>query len=473
MIWFILLLATILRLINLNQSLWLDEAINVVSAKHFGFWDFVTKYSLGDFHPPGYFALLWIWTRLGGYGEIWVRLPSVIFGIATVWITYLIGREMFNKKAALLAALFMAIAPLHVYYSGEARMYSLATFAATLSFYFFWKVIKKGNRVDLVGLGVSNTLVLYSDYLVYLIFPAQFLYLIIWNRKVLKRFLIPWTINLFALIPWILIFPKQLSTGTVAASTLPGWASVVGGAGFKELALIPLKTFFGRISFENKAFYGLLAAAVAGIYGWILFDIKKIDGAVRILICWILVPVTLAFLISFFIPILSYFRMIFILPPLYLLLAKGIDNLSVHKVFWKLAVLIICSISLLSLSIYYLNPKFQREDWRGAVLSIDQMAQENGTILFESNNLPLPFIYYSQNLSPALGGLTKIPAKNSEDVNNLSQVIKTGKDIYLFEYLVDITDPQRLLQKKIEENYQKVETLNFNGVGFVSLYGLR
>lgn len=474
MIWFILILATTLRLININQSLWLDEAINIVSAKNYGFWDFITKYSIGDFHPPGYFALLWVWTKLGGYGEIWVRLPSVILGIVTVWLVYLLGKEIFSKKVALLTALFMAIAPLHVYYSQEARMYSLATFAAMLSFYFFWRVINKGNLGNMVGLVIGNALVVYSDYLVYLIFPAQLLYIIIWKRNILMRVIVVWMFNLMIFVPWLFIFPKQLSTGTIAATTLPGWASVVGGAGMEELALIPIKTIFGRISFENKTLYGIVAVAAVVMYGWIFFNLKKLDLASKVLICWIVIPVGLAFIISFFIPILSYFRMIFILPAFYLLLAKAIDNLSVHKVFWKLVVLIICLISLLSLTVYYMNPKFQREDWRAAVKEIDELAQQNGVILFESNNLPLPFIYYSKNLSPALGGLTKIPAQNLDDAINLNQIIKTKKDIYLFEYLVDITDPDRNLEKKLNmDGYQKIDTLNFNGVGFIYLYSLR
>ena len=465
MIILVLVLAAVLRLVRLDQSLWLDEAINVLATTQNSFWDMVTRYSIGDFHPPGYFALLWIWTKVGGIGEVWARLPSVIFGILGVFGVYLLGKEMFGKRVALLSALFMALAPLHIYYSQEARMYSMTSFAATLSFYFFWRFLNRGNRGDLIGYAISNILVLYSDYMVYLIFPVQFIFLLVWQRNALKEMIAPWIINFIVFIPWLTIFPKQLSSGTSAASALPGWADVVGGASIKELMLIPIKTFFGRVSLENKTLYGIVIVVVSLFYGWVVISgLRKIDKPSKLLISWIIIPVVLAFIISFFIPILAYFRILFILPAFYLLLAKGVDTLRSRARPWRLAVAGICLVNLISLGVYYTNPKFQREDWKGAVSMVDERAQVEGLILFENNNLPSPFIYYSQNISPAMGGLRKIPAESERDVNNIPNV----KNVYLFEYLVDITDPKRLLEKEIEKaGYKKINTLNWSGVGFV------
>ena len=130
MIWLILFLALFFRFINLNQSLWWDEAINVVYAQTSDFWWFITKYPVGDFHPPGWFAILWVWGHLFGFSEIMVRMPSVILGAATVGLTFLLGKELFNRRVGFLSAFLLAIAPLHVYYSQEARMYVLAALAS-------------------------------------------------------------------------------------------------------------------------------------------------------------------------------------------------------------------------------------------------------------------------------------------------------------------------------------------------------
>lgn len=459
MIYIILILSALLRIIKLDQSLWWDEAINLVNAKNFSFWDFVTRYPIGDFHPPGYFALLWGWTHLLGFSEIVVRVPSVVFGVGGVLIVYLLGKELFNKKVATLASLLMAMAPLHVYFSQEARMYSLAAFSVILSFYFFWKVINHKNKIFWLGYVISNVLVFYSDYLPYFIFPTQLLFLIWCQRTALKKILLLQAFSFMFLIPWLAIFPLQFLTGTKAAESLTGWAQVVGGANLKQLLLIPIKTIMGRMSFDDKFIYAGIVFVIAAVYGLVIWNaLKKLDKATKLLILWIVLPVVLAFLISLFVPVLAYFRMIFILPALYLLLSKGIEVLP--KKMSVVILIFVCLVSLISLTAYYTNPKFQRENWKEAVKAVEKKAQRKGVILFENNNLPAPFIYYSQNLVPAYAGLGNL---------NLRE-----EDIYLFEYLVDINDPNRLLEQLIKKKgFTEIEILNFEGVGFVRHFKLQ
>lgn len=474
MIWLILLLSFGLRLITINQSLWLDEAINVVSAQRLDFFSFITRYPIGDFHPPAYFALLWLWGHLFGFSEIAVRLPSVILGVLTVGLTYFLGKELGNKKAALVGASLLAVAPLHVYYSQEARMYSLAAFAATLSFYFLVKCVK-GGLWALCGYTVSVILILYSDYVAYLVLPAQLIFLLWYDRKSIKKILGSWGISLLFFLPWMLVFPEQLLTGRAAAVNLSGWNEVVGGTSLKNLALVWVKTLVGRISFDNKGVY-------AGVIGclsilWIL-GIEKGIGGIRgvrrirenegLLLSWILVPLILAWGISFIIPILSYFRLIFILPAFYLLLSYGLSKFP--KVWSTLLISIILLGELLSLFIYYTSPQFHREDWKGAVSFIRADVRFNDLVIFENNHVPYPFVYYADQLIQAEKGLIKIPAQTLEDTTSGDHLL--GKErIYVFEYLVDITDPQRLLdQKIISLGFKKTKIYNFSGVGFINQY---
>src|SRR3990167_7917065 len=127
MIYIILILAFILRVIKLNQSLWLDEAININAIRGLGFKDIVFNYSLGDFHPPLYHVLLKSWMLIFPVSEIRIRMMSVILGVATIFITYKIAKALFEKKTALISAALLSTAPLHIYYSQEARMYMLAS----------------------------------------------------------------------------------------------------------------------------------------------------------------------------------------------------------------------------------------------------------------------------------------------------------------------------------------------------------
>lgn len=466
MIWAILFLAAVLRIIKLDQSLWLDEAINVLAARDLSLWNYLTQYPIGDFHPPGYFLILWIWTHLLGYGEMAVRLPSVILGVSTVFVTFLLAKELFNRKTGLIAAFLLTLAPLHVYYSQEARMYSLATFAVTLSMFFFIRLINQQKWATL-GFITSTILVLYSDYLAYLIIPAQFIYLIWIKSPIAKGFLCLVFVSLFSLLPWLPIFIKQLQTGQQTAGILSGWANVVGGASLKDLLLLPVKTLIGRISF-NKEIYAVVVLIVGTLYGFfIIRGLKKLNDQTKLLLSWVVVPICLAFFITILIPVFSYFRMIFVLPAIYLLMAYGV--VSLQKKWFTFSLILITLINIIFIGIYYLNPKFQREDWKGAVYFLNQKSDDQSIILFHDNNIPAPFKYYQSDLSNSYPGLKNVPVEREEDLSGLED--KLTEKIYLFEYLFETTDPDNLLEKKlIELGYSKRETYNFNGVGFIHLY---
>src|SRR3990167_9329418 len=102
MINLILAIGAILRLISLNQSLWLDEATSAVAAR-MPLTDIFTKFLPGDFHPPFYYVFLHFWTILFGTSEIALRAPSLLAGILTIYIVYLIGKELSGEKIGLAA----------------------------------------------------------------------------------------------------------------------------------------------------------------------------------------------------------------------------------------------------------------------------------------------------------------------------------------------------------------------------------
>lgn len=469
MIWIITGIALILRLICLNQSLWLDEAINVISAKNLDLISFVTKYPIGDYHPPGYFLLLWSWSHIFGFSEIAVRIPSVFLGVGTVVLTYLIGKNLFNKKVGIIASLLLAVSALHIYYSQEARMYSLSTFSVVLLSYFFIQFLN-GKKWSLIGYIVTGVLVIYSDYIVYLIFSVHFLFLILTRKNLLMKWLIAVFASTLFFLPWINVFLAQIAEGMNTKIALPEWSKVAGGADLKNIGLIPIKFIFGKISFDNKILYGLLSTLFIFMYGYIILQgLKKLNKNALFLCIWILLPFFIVILISFFIPFLSYFRLIFILPPLSILVGRGLDTMSdkISKII--LAILVLASLCFIS--IYYLNPKFQREDWRSAALFLNNIKVRNSIILFEDNHVEFPFIYYKKDISNSFAGLKNIEASNLDDVNDIEEFSRNKNSIYIFEYLVEITDPKRLLEKKVLElGFKKTNVYNFTGVGLLLLY---
>lgn len=465
-IFFILLLASGLRFLGLDQSLWLDESVNVMYAHNTEFWHYITKYTLGDFHPPGFFIILWPWIRLFGMSEISVRIPSIIFSLGTIYLTYLIGRDYVNKRVGLIAALLLAIAPLFMFYSQEARMYSMAAFGATCSLYGFISLLNK-HRWGYLFYALGTVFLLYSDYVAYFILVPQFLYFMKASKEQKKEIIKGFSLGFLFFLPWLLIFPSQIVYGQQIASILTGWKDVVGGATLKNLLLLPAKIAIGRISIDSNILYVGTLLFVLGLYSILIFKAVSVIKKTHLFLVFLILPIMVGFLISFFIPIFSYFRFLFILPLLYLLLGVSLSNLK-----GKIAaiMLVICIlIGIIPSAFYLINNNVHRENWRDAVAFIHMHYQPGDLVLVDSNEELAPFAYYNQGKIPVTSALVNIPAYNE---NNVAAISLDGiKRVFLFEYLIDVYDPTRQADKFLERNGFNLENgYNFRGIGLIKVY---
>lgn len=468
LIWLFILLGVGLRLISLNQSLWLDEAINVLATQNYNLLGLITEYAKADFHPPGYFIILWFWTKFFGIGEVAVRIPSVIFGSITIYIVFLIGQKLHSRKLGLFCALLLAINPLHIYYSQEARMYALATLAVSISFFLFIKLIKE-ERISIIFLTLSNLLVLVSDYVAYFIFPSQLFFLLFFKQKeFFKKWLVAVIFAIVLGIWWIPVFLSQLNVGSVASSRLPAWKLIVGAFDAKAIPLTFVKFIIGRISHPDKLIYALILFPLTTFYSVLLISgVKVLKGKERNLIfSWLLIPIFFASVVSFFIPIYSYFRLLFVLPAFIILISLGVISFKSKLRYLFLGTLL--TIQIFSTAVYLFDEKFHRDDWKGVVKFLKL---QNKIVLFESSGTLPPFDYYARGEINARGALADFPAQDINDVSDLENILHKSKDVYLIEYLVDISDPNRLVAKRLAQlDYKLSETINFNGVGFVYLY---
>ncbi len=468
MIWLILSLGITLRLISLNQSLRLDEAINVMAAKSYSFYGMITQYAVADFHPPGWFIILWNFGKIFGYSEIVVRLPAVIFGVVTLYFTYLIGKKLISKNLGLLSALLLSVNPLHIYYSQDARMYALATMAVSINIFLLIKLIK-GEKLNPILLILSNIGVLSADYISYFIFPAQFALILILKRgEIFKKWLTALLLAVALGIWWVPVFLNQLDVGAVASANLPTWKFVVGGFDFKALPLTFVKFIIGRISLADKFIYGLILLPICSLFAVLLLRaIRASDNlSKKLLLMWIAIPIFLGIITSLFIPVYSYFRLLPVLPGFLVLTSFGI--LSFKGKLRYLFLIMVILIQLVSSLIYLTNPVFQREDWRGVVKFL---TNKRAMILFESSGTLPPFDYYAGNTLNAKGALKNFPANSEDEIVDLADLLKDYQEVYLVDYLVQISDPQRLVAKKLGDlDYKQTDIQNFNGVGFIYHY---
>jgi mannosyltransferase len=170
----LLILAAALRLSTLGlQSLWYDEAFTPVHVFHPGLGATLHSVVHTENTPPLWYVLLWAWTRVLGTGAVALRLPSALFGVATVAVAWAIGREPTGRRAtAIAAAAFVAVNPLFVWYSQEARAYALFVLLVALAMLCFLRARDSPTPGRLAAFAVAASLALLSEYFaVFLLVP--------------------------------------------------------------------------------------------------------------------------------------------------------------------------------------------------------------------------------------------------------------------------------------------------------------
>lgn len=456
----VLALALILRLINLNQSLWLDEAVQAITSQ--GSFLNIFQELRGDFHPPLYHLLMWGWVHLFGSKEIILRLPSVLFGVATVFVVYLItklGLHSRSVRLRLVAALFLATAPFHIYYSQEARNYALATLLASLSMYYF---IKNQQRKGLaLGYLLLTTFLLYTNYFGLFILLAQALVIAI-RREWRRLRMVFYCLLLF--LPNLVLLRTQLLTGYQATTSLPEWGRLVNVDFLKALPLTFIKFSIGRITVFNKKIYALITGILFIIYGGIITRGLANKKRPLILFSWLSVPILCAWLISFFIPNYQPFRLLLVLPALYLLLAWGIFQIRT-TILRNIVVIFVILINLISTSAYFINPYFHREDWRGLVQYIERQPKEDKVAILPSHTSYWPYEYYSIGKVRLVSISSGVKTITQENINNLTIEQFDNKTIYYIRYLVPMFDPQEKAISWLNENgFVKIKEVSFNQI---------
>lgn len=128
----ITLLAALLRFYKLGEwSFWGDEAFTL-SGKEDGFNYSIFRRSLAV-------DLIRLSTQYFGLSEWSARLAPALIGILTVVVLYLLVRNLFGHRTALIASALLALSPWHLYWSQNARFYSLLLLFYTLGLLAFYK----------------------------------------------------------------------------------------------------------------------------------------------------------------------------------------------------------------------------------------------------------------------------------------------------------------------------------------------
>ncbi|HWH20256.1 MAG TPA: glycosyltransferase family 39 protein, partial [Solirubrobacterales bacterium] len=160
-------LAAALRFATLGvQSYHHDEVVTASRILRAGFGHAMHQVWAGESTPPVFYALAWVWTQLVGTGEFGLRSISAAAGLASVPVAYLIGVELRGRRAGLWAAALVAVNPMMLCYSQEARAYALVALFGAISVLYWLRAERGGKRRDFVWWGIWSGLAIATHYFV-------------------------------------------------------------------------------------------------------------------------------------------------------------------------------------------------------------------------------------------------------------------------------------------------------------------
>ncbi len=214
----ILLTALGVRLLGIiSRPIWYDEAFAILFAeKGLGQMLFGTLAPTGagsaDIHPLGYYTLLWGWMKLFGESLIATRLLSIFAGLASVYLIYLISRELFDSKTAQTAMLISVFMPFQVHYAQEIRMYAFLAMWLLLATYSYLRGSSTRNWRWWLAFSVSAALAQYTHNLTaFFLIPLAFTPILKRDWKTSRSLLISGLFAILLYLPWLLQLPSQFA----------------------------------------------------------------------------------------------------------------------------------------------------------------------------------------------------------------------------------------------------------------------
>ncbi|HET9154699.1 MAG TPA: glycosyltransferase family 39 protein [Solirubrobacterales bacterium] len=220
--------AAALRFASLGvQSYHHDEVITAMRVIPGSLGRVLHEVRVSESNPPLYYVLAWAWAKLFGRGEFELRSLSALFGTAVVPVAYLIGRQLASRRAGLVLAVIVAVNPMLIWYSQEARSYAPLIFFTALASYFFLRALEHGEGRDLALWASSAALALCSHY--FAVFPvsieAAWLLIALRSR-------------------WRAVLPAVALPAATGAALLPLLSAQVNGTHIGWIEKSPLPTRF-------------------------------------------------------------------------------------------------------------------------------------------------------------------------------------------------------------------------------------
>lgn len=406
----ILLLAFALRLVNITErSLWYDEAFAVLFAEKgldamlYGTLEPVDG-GASDIHPLLYYSTLNFWMAAAGQSPLAVRLWSVLPGLAAVVLLFYVGRELFDERTGLVGALIMAIAPFHVQYSQEVRMYSLLVLlllGVTWCFIKGWRDESARQWRWWAAFGVLAGLAMYTQQLAAFYLMAIGLVPLLARRwRKLPYMALGTGIALIVYFPWLLNIPSQLEkVNSYYWIDQPGIATpfvtlYIFFTGFTEI-----QPPASLIALMGAAFILLFFLAQIALY--LRKPRRRSESDIKPLgfVLWLFAaPIALMWLVSQVQPVYLDRALIGSAVMLYLALGWLFTRGGVPRIIAGLLALIGFTVAGIGLWAHYTFDDFPNSPFNDAVAHIRENQTEGDVVVHGNKLTALPMVYYGRDL---------------------------------------------------------------------------
>ncbi len=490
----ILLVATGLRFYRLDaQSFWNDEGNTARLVERPV--ALIIEGAAGDIHPPGYYLLLHVWRAFTGDSEFALRAFSTLCGVLTVAVTAAMAQSIGGRRTALASALLVAVHPLSIYYSQEARMYALLGLASALTLLCSLKLKaqspKSGHEVSRVQnpqstiqnlpllltpysllltpysllLALSIALGLYTQYAyifvlvgLNLAFGIEWLLRRPWDWRALWQWIAAHALGGLVFLPWAPIAlgasgwrppdldsaraVQEIARALLVGITLPAkvapWVLICGSLLLLLAMTVRAKSRFGAWAALGMALVLPTLLIVLGLYR----------------------PAYLKFMLASVAPLAA----VLALP-----LRRATSRFGIARnALAGLLLLALLWAQSTSLQHLYADPAYARDDYRGLAARIAAESRPGDAVLLNAPNQWEVFTYYYRGTLPVYPAPYRPdPAKAAQWVDGI-----TADHARLFVlYWGDAeSDPERLLESYLARNAYKAED-TWISVVRLALYG--
>lgn len=412
----------LLRLPGMWESLWYDEVCYTSVFFQSGRQQDIL---FRDVHPPLYTSLLMGWEALLGDGEAVVRLPSLLFGLASLWVMFAVVKHSFGRRIAWLATGLLALSPVHIWYSHEAKNNMLLLLLTLVTVFWLQRAWAADRTRDWILFTISALAALWTNVFAAWAVAAFFLWLLVQAARGDKdsrwhRVLASGAAVFFGWLPFVWLAFSH--AGLLARSYLRpfGFANIY----YLFLIYLPhgntlrtLSPYEPMISlwkqpwwlFSVEGFYLALMAAGARewLRRWRMNPAPRTENgssgraAIELYAMYLAAPPVLVMAASWFYPGLFIERsMILLLPPVLALMACGV--MSVHSRTWRgvllAALVLLCGGALYNLYVGKADSWTvykQKPDWRGAARYLAGESQAAGGRIFILHTTPGETLDYS------------------------------------------------------------------------------